>query len=417
MRISKKKILIVAESVDVDDSSGSKANIALIFNLHKVGYEVKVYHYTRKDILLKGISTVAIRENRRSALFFLSRVERLLRHKLNLDLHRPLEKIFGFSFTLYNDRNSISSSLKKIKVYEPDLVVTLSKGGSFRPHHALLKIPKWHHKWLAYMHDPYPMHHYPKPFTWYEPGYEKKEGFVRAVAQNAAIAGFPSELLMEWMGKFYPEYLRTGVTIPHQILEQKSDKTVASEFFTPRGFNLLHAGNLLGARNPEGLLLAFQDFLQTNPEANSLARLVFIGGNNERVQKAAESNPNIVATENYVEFNKVLKMQRSAAVNIILEAKSDISPFLPGKFPHCVSADRPILLLGPQKSEARRLLGNSYPYWSEIDDIKKIGSLLKDLYLKWRNVPENFRLNRPDLYSYLSEPYLKKVVDGILSER
>src|SRR5690606_1981700 len=130
------KILVVVESIDVNDSSGSKANVALIENLDKAGYETMVYHYTRKEIYLDGIICKAIKENRRSFQFFLSRLERLLRQKLKIDLHKLLEGKYGFSFTLFNDRNSIVDALRKINNFEPDLVLTLSRGGSFRPHHA-----------------------------------------------------------------------------------------------------------------------------------------------------------------------------------------------------------------------------------------------------------------------------------------
>src|SRR5690606_14290435 len=126
--------------------------------------------------------------------------ERTLRTKLNFDLHKRLEKIFGFSFTLLNDKNSIAVELKrKLQELQPDLILTLSKGGSFRPHHALLLMPSWHKKWVAYIHDPYPMHLYPRPFNWVEPGYYKKWKFVKDVSAKAAFSAFPSRLLLEWM--------------------------------------------------------------------------------------------------------------------------------------------------------------------------------------------------------------------------
>src|SRR5690606_26961152 len=118
-----KKILIVAESIDVEDSSASKGRVALIKNLHKAGFKLQVYHYTRKHIQLEDIPCVAIKENTWSMLFFLSRIERQIRYKLNLKLNKPLEKIFGFSFTLLNDRNSIAKALRNIDDFEPDLVL------------------------------------------------------------------------------------------------------------------------------------------------------------------------------------------------------------------------------------------------------------------------------------------------------
>jgi len=406
-----KFILVVAESIDVEDSSGTKGRVALIENLKKAGFEVVVYHYTRSDIQLDGIPCVAINENRKSILFLLSRFERFLRYKFKLSLHKPLEKAFGFSFTLFNDRNSIISSLKKVD-FEPDLILTLSKGGSFRPHHALLKIPVWHSKWMAYMHDPYPMHHYPRPYTWRESGAEKKESFIREISEKAAFSAFPSLLLKEWMGQFYSGFLKTGVIIPHQVTEKEINGKDFPEFFDPKKFNLLHAGNLLGARNPEFLVNAFQKFLMTNPEANELAKLIFLGGNNKRLDTAGK-NENIFVSDDYLSFDLVYQMQQHAAVNIILEAKSDISPFLPGKFPHSISSNKPILLLGPKKSEALRLLGEKYPWWSEIDDEERIIHILTQMYQEWKASSGKMNVDYSVIKYYLSEDHLKEVIQRL----
>ncbi len=411
---------MIAESIDVADSSGTKGRVALIKNLHKAGYEIEVYHYTRKEIKLSGIKCVAIKENRRSLMFFSSRAERFLRNKLKLDLHKPLERIFGFSFTLFNDRNSIISGLKKAREFKPDLVLTLSKGGSFRPHHALLKIPEWHSKWMAYIHDPYPMHLYPRPFAWVEPGYFKRWEFVRDISEKAAFSAFPSQLLMEWMGSYFSNFLKTGVTIPHQISVNKTEISVLPDYFEPKQFNLLHAGNLLGPRNPVFLIEAYKQFLENNPEAQNEAKLLFIGNNKEQdlqlqhYEKIISEGKLIIKPS--LDFKTVLTMQKHAAVNIILEAKSEISPFLPGKFPHCVEANRPLLLLGPNISESKRLLGEAYEYWSEIDDIERISKLIEKLYLQWKAANGDFQLNRPDLEYYLSEKHLKFVINEIKIE-
>jgi hypothetical protein len=48
------KILVIVDSINVNDSSGSKANVALIQNLAACGFEVQVLHYTQKEITLEG---------------------------------------------------------------------------------------------------------------------------------------------------------------------------------------------------------------------------------------------------------------------------------------------------------------------------------------------------------------------------
>lgn len=412
-----KKILVVAESIDVEDSSGTKGRVALIKNLQYAGFELQVYHYTRKEIELAGIPCYSMKEDRHSLLFFLSRLERYTRYWLKLKLNKYIEQAFGFSFALFNDRNSIVAALKKIKDFEPDLVLTLSKGGSFRPHHALLKIPKWHSKWMAYMHDPYPMYLYPPPFAWPEPGSMEKWKFVKEISENAAYSAFPSKLLKEWMGGYFPGFQEKAVVIPHQISEEDIINQSLPSFFDPEKFNLLHGGTLLAPRKPAGLILAYEKFLEQNPEAKADSRLIFIGntrahsrelaGHQELIKKG-----NLIISKS-LKYQTILQMQAQVTVNIILEAKSEISPFLPGKFPHCVIADKPILLLGPGVSETRRLLGDEYPWWSEIDNIDKIRELIQGLYLEWKKGADGLRLNRPDMEKYLTENNLKSIVQKL----
>ena len=203
-----KNILIVVDSIDVDDSSGSKANVAFIQNLHVIGHTITVLHYTRKEIHLENISCYSIPEKKWNLLYLLSRAQRLFTRYTKLNINPFIESLFGFSFTFFNDTNSIIKELKK-EIFNPDLVLTLSKGASFRPHYALLKLPELHFKWMAYVHDPYPFHYYPRPYNWVEPGFQKKEDFFRAVSENAAYSAFPSLLLKEWVGSYFPNFLKT----------------------------------------------------------------------------------------------------------------------------------------------------------------------------------------------------------------
>jgi hypothetical protein len=384
--------------------------------LHKAGFNLLVYHYTRREIHLSGIRCIAIKEKRGSILFLLSRIERYIRILFKISLNRRLEQIFGFSFTLFNDRNSIINSLERIDYFTPDLVLTLSKGGSFRPHHALLKMPQFHKNWIAYIHDPYPMHLYPRPFAWVEAGYRKKWKFIRDISERASYSAFPSKLLKEWMGSYFSNFLNTGILIPHQIISFPQDRVQCPDFFSANNFNLLHAGTLLDQRSPKALVKAFQLFTKIHPEAVPHAKIIFVGGQSVYTPWLKEMSNEIVGliiSEDYIPFRQVLQMQQLTTVNIILEAKSEISPFLPGKFPHCIQADKPILLLSPYYSESYRLLGNQYPYWSENDNVNKIAQLIGELYELWFN-KTSIKPYKPELHEYLSEIYLKETINKLL---
>jgi hypothetical protein len=410
------KILVVVDSINVEDSSGSKANVALINNLALADFEVYVYHYTHKNIQLNGVSCTSIPEIKSSPSYFLSRFQRVLWRNFKINAAPFLESIFGFSFTFFNDTNSIKRALLKID-FNPDLVLTLSKGASFRPHYAVLKLPRFHDKWMAYVHDPYPFHCYPRPFDWVESSYKHKDFFFKEVSEKAKYSSFPSLLLKEWMGSYFPNFLKTGIVIPHQNFDYNIKNSVPPSYFDESKFNLLHAGNLLQQRSPEGLINGFKLFLKKNPEAVNESRLLFIGRSHElHLKNFKESGiSEIYFYDGYVAFEVINNLQKKASVNIILEAKAEISPFLPGKFPHCVEANKAILSLAPYYSETRRLLGNDYPYWSEANNENAIAIAIENLYYLWKQNPDNLLLNRKDLEEYLSVSYLKSVIEKLTS--
>ena len=183
-----KNIVVVVDSIDVDDSSGSKVNVALIQNLQTLGYHIEVFHYTRKDIQLRGVVCHSIKEKKYNLKYLLSRSQRVFTRFTKININRFIEGIIGFSFTFFNDVDSIRSFVLNNLKKQPDLIITISKGASFRPHYALLKLPKFHDKWLAYVHDPYPFHCYPAPYDWFEPGYKIKEAFFRGVSEKSKFS-------------------------------------------------------------------------------------------------------------------------------------------------------------------------------------------------------------------------------------
>lgn len=407
------RILVVVDSIDIEDSSGSKANVALIQNLIIAGFTVKVLHYTRKEIHIPGAECVVIAERKWNLIYFLSRFQRVFTRMTGFSINSTIEEYLGFSFTFFNDTKSISGYLRKEKSFVPDLVITLSKGASFRPHYAVLKHKELHSKWLAYIHDPYPFHCYPEPYDWVEPGFEKKEAFFKAVSEKAAFSGFPSLLLEEWMGSYFPAFLKIAIVIPHQSAAYEIKNKVFPSYFETKKFNILHAGNLMKQRSPKGLLEGFLLFLKNNPEAEAKLYIIGPAEFHSGLLLTYKSEENIYIDNRSIPFDVIYNLQMNVNVNVILESKSEISPFLPAKFVHCVEANKMILSLAPCKSEVKRLLGTNYPYWSEVDKVEEIAKLIEKMYFVWKQNPEKLLLNRKDLAYYISVDYLKMTIDRL----
>lgn len=402
----------MVESLDVNDSSGTKGRVALLKNMVAAGYQVTALHYTQKDIQLDGITTIAVPE-KKSKYYFLSRLQRYCYKWFGVNIGDWYEKRSGFSFSWKGATHAFAKALKHYNPQDYDMIWTLGKGTQFRPHAALLKLPEWHNKWYAYVHDPYPQHLYPRPYNFVEHGYKKKRYFFIAVTEKAQKVVFPSQLLQEWMQSYYVAVADKSVIIPHQLtVEVVDDTIILPNYFDASKFNIVHAGNLLDLRDPKPLVEAYTTFLEKHPEAQQNSALLFIGKTSRfdtYLKTASTTTKSIYSSDGYVDFKLVNAMQHKASVNVILEAKSEISPFLPGKFTHCVAAHNPILLIGPYYSESKRLLGKEYPYSFDFDDVQHLADALAILYTKWK-AKETLSLNRPDLLEYVSTAYLQKTL-------
>lgn len=412
-----KKILVVAETLDVNASSGAKANLGFINSLVSCNYSVTVLHYTRKKVTVEKTDCLDIRERKANINYILSRTQRVFQRITKINISKPLERIFGHSFVFLNDSKSISKAVLKTNPLTYDLIITLSQGASFRPHHALLRTPQLHNKWLAYVHDPYPFHLYPEPYSWEEAGYKQKENFFSKVSESSKYSAFPSQLLKEWMSQFFPNFKSSGLIIPHQQLkiDVLKDLEEYNGLSHDGKFTLLHAGYLMKQRPPFDLVNAFRKFLENNPSAKEDSKLVLIGYasyHRKGLEFEAQTLPQLQLHLKNVPFSVVNTLQNKASVNIIIESKAEISPFLPAKFPHCVYANKPILALSPKKSEVRHLLGASYPYACQVDDVEEIASKIELLYLNWLQNKEA-NLNRPDLEHYLSTDYFKTIIESV----
>ncbi|SHE88147.1 hypothetical protein SAMN05444278_10793 [Psychroflexus salarius] len=398
---------MLIESINPNDSSGVKGRLALIHNLIKIGHEVKVLHLDQNYTEQPSFKTEVVKRYKTSKYYWLSKLNTFLK-KFGIKLNQRVEAKLGFSFSHFEDVNRFKKSLQQEHPEAYDIVLTCSKAASFRPHKAVLESPRWHSKWYAYIHDPYPMYAYPRPYDWAEPGSLQKRAFFLELYAKAAKLVYPSELLAQWMESYYPNNEHKRLIIPHQItthLKTNNHNTIKlPSFFDENNFNLLHAGSLMKQRPPFVLMKAFNKFLSNNSSAKENARLIFIGGAFEGHKNKMHvlKNDNIINHDAYIQFNIVFQLQKLASVNVVIEADTWLSPFLPGKIPHLVVANKPILHIGPTTSETMRLLGKNHELHTPNNE-KSINCLAKKIeamYKLWETEQE-LVLNRKDLENYL----------------
>lgn len=410
----KSKILIIVDSLDENSTSGARANAAIVRNMASA-FNMDVIHSSDKELTINGLNFITVKEHRYNWRFFLSRSVRLIRRHLKIELSKSFENIIGFSFTFLNLAFSIEKKINEVVLDRYKLVITLSQGESFLPHYVFLKYPINHSKWLAYIHDPYPMACYPKSYAFQGHGTRQKREFMQAVFESARFIGFPSLLLSEWMKNYYSIDDQKIKILPHQIgckLKQNPSNTFSS-LFDKTDFNILFAGNLLGQRDPTGLIKALNKLIKDHPAHKKNIKLYFIGP----VSQTLISRINSLDLRNIIfykslPFIEAINHQFEADINVILEAEDKSSPFLPGKFPHCIAAGNPILLLGPEISECRRLLGEDYPYYARSNDFKSIVTCLEHLLQNWL-LKKPFKYE-DKLNDYLSATKLNETISSLI---
>lgn len=410
----KRKVLIIVDSLDENTTSGARANAAIVRNMVSA-FNMDVIHGSNKGLSITGLTLIAVKEHRYNWRFFLSRLVRLIRRHLKIDLSKSFENIIGYSFTFLNLVFSFEKKINEVALDRYKLVITLSQGESFLPHYVFLKYPIHHSKWLAYIHDPYPMACYPKSYAFQGPGTRQKRDFMQAVFESARFIGFPSLLLSEWMKNYYSINDQKKRIIPHQIgcnLKQNSNDR-SSSLFDRTDFNILFAGNLLGQRNPTGLIKALNQLSKDHPEHNKKIKLYFIGPVSQTLIPMITSLDlrNIIFSKS-IPYEEAINHQFEADINVILEAEDESSPFLPGKFAHCIAAGNPILLIGPEISESRRLLGEDYPYYAPPNDFESTLSCLEQLFQNWL-LKKPFKFE-DQLFDYLSAPKLNETISSLI---
>lgn len=411
--VNDKKILVLVESINVNDSSATKGRVAFIESFIQAGYQVTVLHYTQKGIQMDGVNCVPVKEMKISANYVLSRVQRYLYRWFKINISKYVHSLYGFSFGFFSDVLSFSKALNNFTPGDYQMIWTFGKGTSFRTHAAVLKHKIWHSKWYAFVHDPYPQHLYPRPYNFVEYGFKKQRNFFRDITVNAYRMVFPSLMLKEWMESYFIDIKGKSLILPHQLVLKHHKRSDIPDFFDTSKFNILHAGSLLDLRNPEPIFSAYTEFLNRKPDAKKDSSLFFIGKTSvfsNYMRDMAKQIPQIYISDGYLPFNQVYAMQQESSINVILEASSEISPFLPGKFPHCVAADKPIIIIGPYYSECKRLMGDDSSYVFDFNDAACIADKLVELYIIWKENKNNLRLNRPDIKHYLSVNYLKETL-------
>jgi hypothetical protein len=380
-----KNILVVCESLRVNGTSSGIVSSTFIKLLYESGCKVTVITENNFDYAVTWLSKdVNVRK------FDIPIVQKSIID--NIPKVRAIPTyLTGFSKSFRNTLEQYKIEInKELLNQEFNFIYALGSGSSFAPHFALaemnLTIP-----FFINIHDPFPMHVYPEPYkkpkNWINTMLEQK---FKIVLNKAKGISFPSQLLMNEMAKTFDSIKMKGFVVPHigTTLENLPvEKTFLNIALDKSKINILHAGTLLGPRNPKFLLQAIHGLNQEHLDFSERVAFTFIGNVNSALAEiVANSNlENVRFITDRMTYQKSIDFINESDVSLVIEAISDFSPFLPGKVADIAFAEKPIIDLSPKHSEVRRLLGSDYPYQSELDDVNAIKEVLQRFYVDYTN--------------------------------
>ncbi|UOK43789.1 MULTISPECIES: hypothetical protein [Flavobacterium] len=384
------KILALVEDLRINTSSGGICNSNFLSGLIKDGHQIDCYYdYAHSDdfpwLQSSLLKIKSISSNQPSLLF-----------KTICKIPKGdaiVVRLTGFTLEQNEKIKAWQRSLKTaLCENEYDLILFLGAGNSMLNYFSILGVKTTIPIMVNY-HDPYPDNQYPAPYT----GSNNRVAKIKTKKSNdiinkATIVSFPSMRLLEWMTQFHPALKYKSTVFPHvngllqDLPEIEEDIEVT---LNENRFNIVHAGSLLGSRNPEFLIRAFKKFIDGDEERRQKAILNIIG-HIDRKNKVTEIDlnqyeTNIRLIRKRVSYKKSKEIFAKADVLLIIEAVGEDSPFMPGKLTDYIEAEKNIMALTPKKSEISRLFGDKYPYITETDNEDGIYLILVTLWELWKS--------------------------------
>lgn len=206
-------------------------------------------------------------------------------------------------------------------------------------------------KWIADFRDPWTTIHYHKSLRLNKTSEKKHKALEAAVLNTADVVTVTSPTTK----KEFEEITNK----PIEVITNGFDITEEVNYNRDLKFSISHIGSLLSERNPKNLWYILAEICKKNTSFKKDLELKFAGAVSDEVK---ESLSEFNLDENskflgYVSHSEALKLQNESQVLLLVEINSaETRAIIPGKLFEYLAAKRPIIALGPYKSDIEAIV-------------------------------------------------------------
>ena len=234
--------------------------------------------------------------------------------------------------------------------------------------------------WIADFRDPWTTIHYHKSLRLTKASEKKHKKLEAEVLQNANLITVTSPTTKREFQEITQkqiEVITNGYEIKEKIVPNLDNK-----------FSLVHIGSLLSERNPVVLWEVVSELVSENKQFAADFQLTLAGTISEGVVQSIEQHGLGVYLTllGYVSHSKALQMQHNAQVLLLLEIdRPETRAIIPGKLFEYLVAERPIVALGPEKSDIKGILSETESgQFFTYSEKEKLKAELLQLYSEYK---------------------------------
>ncbi|WP_029036785.1 glycosyltransferase family 4 protein [Salinimicrobium xinjiangense] len=164
---------------------------------------------------------------------------------------------------------------------------------------------------------------------------------------------------------------------PVEVITNGYDVEEVEKLPMDKKFSLSHIGSLLSGRNPENLWKAISELISEKPDFAEDFQLKLIGAVGEPVLESIQKCGlgKYLLLKDYMSHAEALQLQRSSQLLLLIEIDSEETKgIIPGKLFEYMVSERPILAVGPEGADIRKIITEtntgSFFLYSQKGEIK-----------------------------------------------